>query len=584
MNIPARIIKDDVSIVLCGEAGQGIQTVERILTRVFKFAGFNVFATKEYMSRVRGGSNSTEIRVSSQRRDAYVDRIDFLIPLDKDAIPHLGDRVTDETVILGDRERLGIDRKMIDVPFVKIAAEVGGPIYANTVAVGIILGMFNVDIEVLNNYLDHFFAAKSADIIQKNHEAGKRGHELGRSFAGPGKIEINVQRHPEVKDDVIFSGADAVALGAIGGGCDFIAAYPMTPSTGILTYIAQHAAEFGMIAEQAEDEISAINMAIGAWYAGGRGMVATAGGGFALMVEGLSLAGMIESPLVVSVGQRPAPATGLPTRTEQADLNHVLYSGHGEFPRAVLAPATLEDAFTLTAGAFSTADRFQVPVIVLSDQYLVDTYYNVPLPDTAGLTVQKNITKTAPDYRRFSFTENGLSPRGVPGYGDGLVAVDSDEHDEEGHITESGEVRTRMVEKRLRKQALVEKEIVPPELYGNPEYRTLVVGWGSTYGVIREALESSGRDDIAMLHFRQVYPLHSSTVDYMKKAKTTVIVENNATAQFGNLIHCITGMAFDKKILKYNGMPFSVEELRQAFMALPKPSSRKPRRTKVIAQ
>jgi 2-oxoglutarate ferredoxin oxidoreductase subunit alpha len=559
----SRQIKDDVSIVICGEAGQGIQTVERLLTRVLKFAGLNVFGTKEYMSRVRGGSNSTEIRVSSNRITAYSSRIDILIPLDENAIPHLQqqNRIGDDTLIFGDKEKINASRDIIDVPFSKIALEVGGAIYANTIGVGMILALLGVEVDVLTAFLGDYFGRKSQDIVDKNIAAARRGYDIGLGFSGPGKIDITIERHPEVRDEIIMSGADIMCMGAIAGGCNFIAAYPMTPSTGIITFLAQYAEKFGIVAEQAEDEISAVNMAIGAWYAGGRAMTATAGGGFALMAEGVSLAGMIESPLVVSVGMRPAPATGLPTRTEQGDLDHVLYSGHGEFPRIVLAPGNLEQAFQLTQKAFNLADKFQSPVIILSDQYLVDSYYNMPAPDISRCNVEQYVVKTDKDYKRYRITDSGISPRGIPGYGDGLVNCDSDEHDEEGHITESMAVRTSMVDKRLRKFELINKEIIPPELYGGEDYETLLIAWGSNYAVVKEALKKLKRSGISFLHFSQVYPLHPSTAGYLKKAKQTIIIENNATSQFGQLIRRTTGIDIGHKILKYDGLPFSVEEV-----------------------
>jgi 2-oxoglutarate ferredoxin oxidoreductase subunit alpha len=563
MSFTARQFNDEVSVVLCGEAGQGIQTVERLLTRVLKLAGLHVYGTKEYMSRVRGGSNSTEIRISSERRAAYTGRIDILIPLDADAIGHLQqqNRLTDRTLIIGDREKVKAPGAIIDVPFSRIARETGGAIYANTVAVGLILGLLDVELDILTSYLGSFFARKDPAIIEKNVAAARRGYEAGRALAGPGGIAIMLARHPEIRDEIIMSGADMIAAGALAGGCNFVAAYPMTPSTGVITFLSQHAGEFDLIAEQAEDEISAVNMAIGAWYAGGRALVATAGGGFALMVEGLSLAGMLESPLVVSVGMRPAPATGLPTRTEQGDLEHVLYAGHGEFPRIVLAPGNLEQAFELTRTAFDLADRFQSPVIILSDQYLVDSYYNMPAPDLAGGRVEQHVVRTTPGYRRYAVTSDGISPRGVPGYGEGLVALDSDEHDEDGHITESMEMRRRMVDKRLSKRAAIETAVVPPELIGNDAYQTLVVAWGSNYANVREALALLGDDSVSFLHFSQVYPLHPAAAGYLRKAGRTVIIENNATAQFGKLVRLVTGHEFDHRVLKYDGLPFSVEEI-----------------------
>jgi 2-oxoglutarate ferredoxin oxidoreductase subunit alpha len=294
-------------------------------------------------------------------------------------------------------------------------------------------------------------------------------------------------------------------------------------------------------------------------------MVTTSGGGFALMVEGVSLAGMLESPIVIHLGQRPAPATGLPTRTEQADIELALYAGHGEFPRILFAPGTLEQAFYLTARAFNFADKFQMPVFVLSDQYLVDSYYNTAAFDVSKVKVEKYVVKTAADYKRYEMTPTGISPRGIPGFGKGLVCVDSDEHDAEGHITEDLKLRTRMVDKRLRKLESAKEEIIEPQLYPNRKYKNLVVCWGSTYPVVKEAIELLDKSDTSLLHFSQIYPLHKKTAAYLSKAKKVVIVEGNATAQLAKLIKLHAGFDIEHKILKYSGLQFSVEEVTVAL-------------------
>mgnify|MGYP005832671705 CR=1 FL=1 len=568
IEIPNRPLKGQISVVLGGEAGQGVQSMEYILTHVLKRAGYHVFGTKEYMSRVRGGSNSTEIRVGSSRVAAFVDRMDILIPLDKDAVPHLEHRISPETIVLGECEKLGEACLGIDIPFTKIAAEVGNALYANTVAVGAVLGLLKVPLTALDAFLAEFFARKGQEVVNGNIAAGQRGYDIGLSLSGPGKIDIDIQPDPAVPQEHFLSGAEAVALGAIAGGCNFIGAYPMSPSTGVFTYLAQHAADLGIIAEQVEDEISGMNMAIGAWYAGARALVSTAGGGFALMVEGLSLAGMFESPLVVHLAQRPGPATGLPTRTEQADLQLALYAGHGEFPRAILTPGTLAQAYRLTQHAFDLADKTQCPVFVLTDQYFIDSYYNTPVLDSPDGSPAHHFVRTDASYKRYQITDSGVSPRGIPGYGEGLVVLDSDEHNEEGHITESMAVRKAMVDKRLRKLDLLVAASIPPELVGSGDNKTLVIAWGSNYHPVKEALQVLGAKDAAMLHFSQVYPLHPSTVGYLKKAARTVVVENNATAQFAALIKRDTGVDVHHKILKYDGMPFSVEELVERLHTL----------------
>jgi len=558
--------RDSLSIVLAGEAGQGIQTVEYILIRVLKLAGYNISSSKEFMSRIRGGTNSTEIRVSSKRVQAFTERIDILVPLNKGAMRHVKERISPDTIILGEKENFQKDYKqsrdnVIDIPFSQIASEIGGRIYANTVAIGLISALFRVEAEILKDFIKKHFSGKGGKIIRNNIEAGNKGYEIGSDLLHSQKIKIEIEKSSKVIDEILLSGAEAIALGAVAGGCNFLPFYPMSPSTSLAVFCAQHSQEFSLVVEQAEDEISAINMAIGAWYAGARAMVTTSGGGFALMVEGLSLAGMLETPVVIHLGQRPGPATGLPTRTEQGDLEFVFRAGHGEFPRIIFAPGTIEDAFYLTQKSFNLADKYQIPVFILTDQYLLDSYYNIPSLDISGMKIEEYVVKTNRDYKRYRLTEDGISPRGIPGFGQGLVVVDSDEHDDQGHITEDFEARTKMVDKRLKKLDSLRKEVIPPELVGSKDYKTLVIGWGSTYNVIKEAISYLRRDDISFLHFKQVYPLHPDTPGYIKKSEQCVIVENNATSQFGNLIKLFTGMDIGKKILKYNGLPFSLEEV-----------------------
>src|SRR4030042_597336 len=323
---------ESVSIVLCGRAGQGIQTVEHLLPRILKIAGFNVFATKEYMSRIRGGMNSTSIAVRSRPRRAAVSPIDVLVPLNKGALRHVERNVSARTIILADKDMIGGDidqtgHRFVDVPFTGTAVEIGDKIYSNVVAVGTLAGLFGVELPAAGKYIEKFFSGKSPDVVQKNLSAIKKGFAFGAELVKSTKINFAIASDAAVEDQVILDGAEAGALGAIAGVCNFIASYPMSPSTGVLAFLARHSKTFDIVAEQAEDEIAAINMALGAWYAGARAMVTTSGGGFALMIEGVSLTGMLESPMVIHLGQRPGPATGLPTRTEQADLELALCAG-----------------------------------------------------------------------------------------------------------------------------------------------------------------------------------------------------------------------------------------------------------------
>lgn len=559
-------LDSSISIVIAGQAGLGIQTIEKLLIRIFKDNGFNVYATKEYMSRVRGGSNSTQIRISTESVRAPIERIDIAVPLDKDGLWHIEKRISQDTLVFAETKVVGdFKKEIIDIPFSKMAEGIGNKIYANSVAAGFIAAILGVGEDIITECMKTYFKAKSKDIIEKNSIAADKGIQVAEEMIKAKKISLEKlslpEEDPQVSKQILINGAESIGLGALAGGCNFVSSYPMSPSTGVLVFISQRAHEFGVIAEQAEDEIAAINMAIGAWYAGARALVTTSGGGFALMTEGVSLAGMIESPVVIHLAQRPGPATGLPTRTEQADLELALYSGHGEFPRIIFAPGSVEDAFFLAQRAFNMADKYQVPVFILTDQYLMDSYYNETGFTMPPEGIQTHIIKTDKDYKRYLLGENPISPRGIPGQGEGLVLVDSDEHGQYGRITESMEVRKNMVDKRLKKLNLLKEEALAPQLVGNPDYKKLVICWGSTFNIVKEAIEALGFDDVSMLHYKQVYPLHKNTVDHLKKAEKAVIVESNATSQLAKLIRLQFGIEIEDKILKYNGLAFYVEEL-----------------------
>jgi 2-oxoglutarate/2-oxoacid ferredoxin oxidoreductase subunit alpha len=546
-----------LTIVLAGEAGQGVQSIETILVSVLKKDGFNVFATKEYMSRVRGGVNSTEIRLSDSPVRSHAGRIDILIALNDECIPHLKGRISPGTVVLGDSTQVHYDR-LTNIPFQRIASEFGNALFSNTVAVGTVCGMLGVNEEILYADVRSKFLAKGEDIAAKNVEASKSGYNVGKEMKNNGIIK----KEPSISSHLMLNGADAVALGALAGGCNACFAYPMTPSTGVFTALAGYSKTLDIVVEQVEDEIGVMNMSLGAWYAGARSIVSTSGGGFALMTEAVSLAGMIESPAVIHLAQRPGPATGLPTRTEQGDLNLALYAGHGYFPRIILAPGSTEEAFYLSQKAFNLADEFQVPVFIMTDQYFVDSYYNIPAIVTAGIKVEKHITGTTAGYKRYAFTKNGISPRGIPGFGAGLVAVDSDEHDEEARITEDLDgIRMLMADKRMKKMRAVKKAAIKPVLFGPKKYKNLIVSWGSNYNTIIEALAIINDRNTAFLHFPQIFPLHESAEKFIRKAKNVIAIENNETGQFADLIKLETGVDIKNRILKYNGMPFSVEEL-----------------------
>lgn len=339
----------------------------------------------------------------------------------------------------------------------------GSSLYSNTVSCGVAAGISGIEFEYLEQVIKETFMDKGDEIVKTNSGAAKAGYDFALNNAHGGVLKI---KSGKAADALLLNGNEAMALGVIKAGCKFYSAYPMTPSTDIMNTVAHYAKQFNIVVEQAEDEIAAVNMAIGASFAGVRAMTATSGGGFALMAEGVSLAAMTETPVVMVDAQRPAPATGFPTRTEQADLNFLIHAGHGEFARAIYAPGTLEEAFSLAIKAFNLAERFQIPVIIMTDQHLADSYLTIPPldPDTVKVQrylISKEDSQKIAGYKRYRFTDSGISPRAVPSWIPDAVYADSDEHTEEGHITESADIRIKMVEKRFyKKMEALQKEYV----------------------------------------------------------------------------------------------------------------------------
>lgn len=566
MTIPIGKSRKEISLVLCGAAGQGVQTVEELLIRAIRHIGYSVFASREYMSRVRGGNNSTEIRISPWPIRAFVDRIDIAVPLSLGVRDNILRRISKETIVICDQEDLGSEIEkfrgsILNVNINEVAREIGGKVFSNFIAAGVILGLIGGGMESAKAFCDEKFSGKKEKLAEQNKVALERGYVIGRSYIGDDSILLPPDQAIRSAQRVVMSGTEAVSLGALSAGCSFVTAYPMSPATGVLTFMAQKAKEMEIIVEQAEDEIAAINMAIGASYSGARSMVTTSGGGFDLMCEGVSLAGVMETPVVIHLAQRPGPATGMATRTEQGDLNVALYGGHGEFPRAVLAPASLEEAFRLSSKAFYLADTYQIPVILMTDQYFLNIYYDMAMPDVKGTLVPPAIVEANDNYRRYEITHDGISPRAVPGYGNGLVGADSHEHDEIGHVYEDFDLRERMVQKRLRKIESMQKDIEEPLLIGPEDFRTLIIGWGSSFHIIEETLEFIGRSDTALMHFQQIYPLPQNIGMKLEQAQKIIVIEGNKTGQFARLLTQHTGRMIDYVLPYYSGLQFSVEQL-----------------------
>jgi 2-oxoglutarate ferredoxin oxidoreductase subunit alpha len=563
----------DYTIKVGGEAGQGIQTVGGTLARVFSRSGFHVFTHQDYESRVRGGHNFYQIRVSDRPVTSSRTGVDILIALDKASMGLHGRELTPQGLAVYDSSYLKDDYEradFLDVPLVSLAEENGGSeLMSNSVAVGAILGMLGMDVETLLDTIAEDMQKKGGEVVVKNQAAARAGHRFGLHHCDRCSFTLSTRGAGKL----LMQGNEAIGFGAIAAGCRFYAAYPMTPSTGIMNYMAAREKDLGIVVEQAEDEIAAINMVLGASFGGVRAMTGTSGGGFALMVEGLSLAAMTETPVVIALAQRPGPATGLPTRTEQGDLLFALYTAHGEFPRAVFAPGNPEQAFRLTIKAFDLAEKHQVPAIIITDQYLADSQWTFDSFDLSGTAhhdyrLREAQLEKLSAYKRHALTPDGVSPLAVPGVSRHLVVTDSDEHGEEGHIIEDAETRTKMVRKRLfEKLPRLSEEIGPPLRYGDEDPDVVIAGWGSTYGVMREAVESLRRDvSIAMLHFSELFPFPDNRdfdyLEFLKNARSTICIENNASGQFARLMRAETGYEFDGRMNKYDGRPFLLEEVQ----------------------
>ena len=546
------------NILIGGSAGQGMDTVSDFLEKAFKKNGAYVFSNKDYMSRVRGGHNFTQIRFGDEPIYSHKQDLDLILALDENTVTFHKERLKEDGIIILDESLKAEDSKALKLPLKKTANTIGIPKGFTSVAAGAILKYFS-----FYSDFENLFSKKLDEKLRNlNIEAIKSGYKLIDSKYS---LEGN-----DLSNHLLINGNNAIALGAIAGGLDFYSAYPMTPATSIMTYLAKKQVEVGLVVDQAEDEISAINFAIGASYAGARAMTGSSGGGFSLMVEALGLAGITETPLVVVNSQRPGPATGLPTRTEQSDLSFLLTASHGEFPRVVLAPRNAEDAFYKTTKALNIADKYQTVVLLLTDQYLADATVTIPKYDLSKVTINRHISNgeyLSPneEYMRYKVTESGISERLIPGnLKNQVVIVDSDEHTEEGHITESADVRVEQMDKRFRKMNSIKYDLEEPEYFGNEDIDILLIGFGSTYGALKESVDILNKSGIkvGVLSFGDIYPLPKENLNkYYKKAKKIINVEQNYTGQFGKLVTQETGILMNYSILKYDGRQITGNEI-----------------------
>ena len=577
------MIVNKLSLLVGGEAGAGITRSGFLFAKTCIRGGLYAFGANDYQSLIRGGHNFYTVRADAEQVHSQADTIDLLIALNKETILiHKHELVSGAGIIYdGDQttitdEELGRDNiKLYPVPLRKIVKELEGPsIMENTVALGSAIALLDYDPELLNSVLRDTFKPKTAEL---NIEAAKRGYNYAKEHYGNDFGYRLKKTGSAGKHKIFLTGNEAIGLGALNAGCKLYAAYPMTPATSILHFLAPLDREYNMVVIQVENEIAAVNMVAGASYAGARTMTATSGGGFCLMSEGLGMIGMTETSPVIVLVQRPGPSTGLPTYTAQGDLRFAIHASQGEFPRVVIAPGDVEESFYTTLEAFNLAEKFQIPALIISDKYLAESNGTSEPFDQNRIGIDRGHLITEDEYmgeeeyKRHKFTENGISPRAMPGTKGAIVRTNADEHNELGYTTEDPQLSTKMADKRFKKLDALNKELENYEtvkLYGPEEADATIIAWGSTKGPIREAMKILSKEGITVNYLQIVYltPFPAGKIQQiLQSAKKTIIVENNKTSQLSSLIreHLLTTV--DHKILKYDGRPFNPEALSRSI-------------------
>jgi len=559
-----------------GQQGEGVESTDRIFSTALNRLGYYLYGYRHFSSRIKGGHTNNKIRISTKPIRAISDDLDILVAFDQESIDLNAHELRSGGVIVADAKfnpTVPEDVKvtLFSVPITSIAEDLGTSLMKNMVASGASWALLGLPLEVFNKAVEEEFGRKGPAIVEKNIEAVKRGAEFVLELAG-GPIEGFKLEPADGEQKLFMIGNDAIGLGAVAAGCRIMSAYPITPASEIMEYLIKKLPKFGGTVVQTEDEIAAVTMAIGSSYAGVRTMTASAGPGLSLMMEAIGLAGMIETPVVIVDTQRGGPSTGLPTKQEQSDINALIYGTHGEIPKIVLAPSSIEECFYDTVQAFNLAEKYQVPVILATDLQLSLGKQSCAMLDYNKINIDRGyIVKDIPEredksmFNRYAVTENGISPRVLPGEKNGIHHVTGVEHDESGRPSESTINRKRMMDKRLRKLSKLEVEnpihLQAPHL--NPEI--LIIGMGSTGGTIDQArlrLEDEGIETNHMT-VRLLHPFPIQEVlPQIEKAKKVLVLENNATGQLANLIKTNIG-SHDKivNVLKYDGNPFLPSEI-----------------------
>jgi len=579
-----------------GEAGYGVFTSGLIFSKCLSRGGYHTFSYKEYPSLIRGGHQSYQVAASHDEIFSQYKELDMLVALDELSIKMHRAEIKRNCAIMYDPKRVSNARALVKrndillvpIPLEKIARDVSGsPLLKNTVAIGASCALLHYGLSAFEGIMKDVFGHKGEHVVNENIRSAQHGYDYASlHFAKRFPKHLSPQKRGRTLMNI--TGNEAVAFGALQAGCTFYAAYPMTPASSLLSVMASHELEYGVVVKHAEDEIAVINMAIGAAHAGARAMVGTAGGGFCLMTEGLGLAGMTETPIVIFIGQRGGPSTGLPTWTSQGDLKFALSASQDDFPRIVYAPGDMRELFYLTHEALNIAERFQTPVMILSDTYLAESHKSEIFFDTTHLSVERGHILNAQEvaeiqrkavknrkfspqdlpFKRYRFTSDPVSPRLLPGTKGGVFLANSDEHDEYGSTNEESKNRTGMMDKRRKKFLALQKEFPAPSWYGSRDAEVTVIAWGSTKLPALEALKHLPLTKANLLHFNRLSPLpFEKTMDALAKIKKAILIEGNQSGQFKNYLYEQTGFKPDQLLTKYNGRPFYPEEIVSAVSA-----------------
>jgi len=570
---------NELNFMIGGKAGEGIEVPGNMFARICMHAGLWLNSTQEFYSVIKGYNNINQILVSETPVKSHSNHYDLVLSIDDETVTrYIGDVVPGGGIVydpsLLSEEVKRDDIKLFPVPLVQIAKEKAGfGLAKNIVGIGACIALIDYDIQPLLDLIVKTFARKGDVIVNKNIDAAQAGYNYAKEHFDR---DFNYQIKP-VKDPVkkfFVNGNYAIALGAIKAGCKFVSEYPMTPSSSILHAMAKHAQRYDISVNHVEDELSAINMAIGAGYAGVRSLVGTSGGGFALMTEAIGMAGMIEAPVVIVEIQRPGPSTGLPTRSGQGDLRTVMHASQGEFPRIVLSPGTHEEAFYMAFEAFNLAEKYQCPVILLSEKYLGEGHITLPFLNTDHLKVdrgkllkEEEITES---FKRYKVTEDGISYRSIPGQKGGAHCATTYEHLESGYFTEEIDDVNMMYERRMKKIKTIEKNLPPVEIEGDVDAEFTLLCWGATYGPAMKAVELLQQDRISanVLHIKYMLPLQPGLREALEKTKHPVLIEGNFTAQLGGVIAEKSGIDIQNKILDYSGRPFTPDQIYEEIKKL----------------